>query len=202
MAEIVDIQYDKRKLRQLEKTLRGIPNGMPKVLSRAVNKTASGARTKTVRGVAQEINLKQSGIRKSIRLDKATYSNPQAIVSLTGRRIPLIYFKARQLKKGIKYAIDKGSSSLITYDKDTSPVFITKVRGSNAKAAAQFGDGGHTGVFKRMSKKRKSIIELKGPSLPQVFDNADALSDTIKKETAQNLEKNISTQVDLILKRK
>ena len=204
MVGRIEIQFDEQKLSDIKHSLHGINKGLAKVMSRGINKTANSARTEIVRSLAKLVRIKQKAVRKSIRLDKATYSKWVAVVSLTGRRIPLVYFGARQLKKSVKYGINRGETKKIEYNSENSPVFIGKVYGisGNAKTAAMYGETGHRGVFKRLSKKRKPIIELEGPSLPQVFEGAESVANKIVEDSNRKLEDNIYTQVKLLLDKK
>jgi len=61
---------------------------------------------------------------------------------------------------------------------------------------------GHTGVFKRLATARLPIVELKGPSLGQVFVGAQDEANRIYRESLARLEKNIHDQVKLILSRR
>ena len=109
MMADVEIKFDKRKLENIQRQLRDIPRAMPKVMSRAINRTATSARAEIARKIAGEINVKQSTVKKSIRTTKATYSFWQSVLRISSRRIPLMQFKARQTKTGVSYRIEKAA---------------------------------------------------------------------------------------------
>jgi len=187
----VEIKFDKKKLARVQALLKGIPGALPRVMSRAINKTTLAARTRIVRAIAAEIKVKQKTIRQRISLDRATYTRWQAKLHITGRRIPLIYFGARQMAGGdIRYQINPtGGPTTISYDKESNPVFIGTLK------------SGHRGVFRRLGK-RLPITELFGPSIPAVYEKAPGLAARMLKEAYRDLDKNIDYQLELVFARR
>jgi len=179
-----EIRYDNNKIKQLERELAGFPkNSLPKVMSRALNRTATEARTKTSRMLAGEIGLKVKDVRERITLSRASYRNWRSSIKISRRRIPLIRFGAKQTKKGVTYK-KAGERVLIRH------AFVTTMA------------SGHTGVFKRKFSSRLPISELRGPSLGQVYVNAQDAANQIHRESLRRLEKNIHDQVQMILRRR
>jgi len=181
---MLEIRYDKAKVNQLERELRGFPkNSLPKVMSRGLNRTATEARTKTGRMLAGETGLKVGVVKKKITLVRATYRRWRSGIEISSRRFGLITFGARQTKKGV------------TYKKGRKRVLIRS-------AFLATMNSGHTGVFKRRTSARLPIVELRGPSLGQVFTGARDQADAIYRQSMSRLEKNIHDQVQLILRRR
>jgi len=179
-----EIRYDDKKIKQLERELQDFPkNSLPKVMSRALNRTATEARTKTSRMLAGEIGIKIGDVRKRITMSRASYRRWRSSIKISRRRIPLIRFGAKQTKKGVTYKKDR-KRVLISH------AFITTMA------------SGHTGVFKRKFSSRLPISELRGPSLGQVYVNAQDAANQIHRESLSRLEKNIHDQVQLILRRR
>jgi len=178
-----EIRYDDSQLKQLERTLRGIPRALPKVMSRGLNRTATEARTKIVRTLSTQSGLKQKDVRSATILQRASYSHWRSAIQISRKRIPVMSFGARQTKKGVTYK--KGRSRVLIRS-----AFIATMA------------SGHTGVFKRLATARLPIVELKGPSLGQVFVGAQDEANRIYRESLARLEKNIHDQVKLILSRR
>ena len=125
MADALEIKFDEKRLREIQRMLRDIPNAMPKVMYRALSKTQVSARTEIVKKIAAEVTLTQKVIKKSIRIEPPSYTRwlTRIILRLAARgiaagkhlgtkegRIPLIYFKASQRKKGkrkLTYQVSK-----------------------------------------------------------------------------------------------
>lgn len=106
--------------------------------------------------IAGDTGLKQKDIRESMVLRMASASSPEASLNAKLKRIPLIDFRAkgpepsRGKGRGVSYRLPGG-----------------KGRVENAFIATM--SSGHRGVFKRKGQDRLGIVELKGPSLGQVF---------------------------------
>jgi hypothetical protein len=121
----------------------------PVVAMRATNDALGAARTDVRRGLAADSGLTQAVVRQSMSEVRATVSRPEARLTVTGRRIPLIDFRARQTRTGVSYRLPGG--------RNTVPGgFIQTMR------------SGHRGVFKRRGRPRLPIDELFGPSLPHI----------------------------------
>ena len=78
----VEIKFDEKRLDEIRKMLRDIPNAMPKVMSRGINRTQKSSLSEIAKKIAAEITLKQKTIKKSIRLESATYTRWQAKINL------------------------------------------------------------------------------------------------------------------------
>lgn len=191
MMADVEIKYDEAKLRKIQKMLRDIPNAMPKVMSRAINRTSKSALAEIARKIAAEVKITQAAIKKGIKITKATYTRWQAWLDLHTKRIPLIRFRAKPLKKGVSYQISKtGGRKKIT---EPARPFIQTMPIS-----------GHKGVFRRHTEKTKRlpIVQLFGPSLGGVFEGAAGIAAEVQESTTKKLEKNIDAQVAYILSKR
>lgn len=182
MAALVEIKFDEAKLRRIQLMLRDIPRAMPRVMSRAINKTAKSAKTSIARQIATEINMKISVIKKNITLRRASYRIWRAVLEIWTGRIPLINFAAKQTAKGVSYKIDKkGGRETI------KSAFIATMA------------SGHKGVFKRKGAARLPIVELRGPSVGEVYRSSAGLAQTAERRAYKELERNIDDQVKLVL---
>ncbi len=182
---LVNIEFDAGQMRQLQATLRGIPQALPTIVSRALNKVALAARAQAVRELSKNIGLKQKQVRERIPLARATKAKWLAQLTISAKRIPIIYLDARPAGKNVTYRTGAGWKTL-TYDKEKQPLFFQTMR------------TGHKGVFRRKSKKRYPIAELKGPSLAHVMAAAGYTPDLIAKAKV-DLTGEISRQVQVYL---
>lgn len=146
----------------LEYAFRDAPKLIPKALYRATNKTADAVEARVVDDISAELALTKRAIRggrkgkgENIRIRRGDYRSPNAEVIVSGMRMPLIDYKARQSKRGVSYKI--GRSGKRTTLKQA---FIATMK------------SGHRGVF--MRKKRAAVaktirkhfwnfLSLKGP---------------------------------------
>lgn len=181
---IATVKFDERKLRNIQRELVGVRGGMNKAMSRGINKTTRSARTKTARRIKEKINLGVSAVRKSIAMEKATFSRWRADLDVAGKRVPLIRFGASQTKKGLSYKIDRGDGR-------------KKIPGGFKQTVAS----GHKGAFFRPDKTRFPIVQLFGPSVGRYFAGAKRILRGVLRETDRDLKKNIEIQTDLLLKK-
>lgn len=183
MAGAVEIVVDKRKLAQLERTLRDVPGGLPKALVGAVNDTAQATKRQMADAIYKRIAIKKRDINPHIRIRRARRADPSATVSLSEtKRLSLKWFGARQPKtgvSGVSYKIER--------------------RGGWQRIPGAFISpklGGH--VFKRAGRERTPIVKLRGPSPWGVFVKADIGKQT-EAESMAVLEKKLDQRVKFLL---
>jgi hypothetical protein len=134
MSPSITIAADERQAEDVYRALEGIPNGAARIVSRAVNKVAVSTRARVIARVCDEINVKPSDVRnRNVSLHKASYADLEARIDISGRRIPLADFGARQTRAGVSYAIRKGQRVTIAH------AFLATM------------PSGHQGVFIRKS---------------------------------------------------
>lgn len=190
MMADVEIKFDEARLRSIQKMLRDIPNAMPKVMSRGINRTSRSALAEIARKIAAEVKITQAAVKKGVKVTKATYTRWQSWLDLHTKRIPLIKFRARPLKKGISYQISKSGGR----KKITDP----------ARPFKQTLPSGHVGIFRRHTPetKRLPIVELFGPSIGGVFEGAAGIAADVQMSTQEKLVKNIDQQIAYILSKR
>lgn len=137
--------------------LREIPDRISsRVLVRALNRSISSGRTVMVRAMAGDTGLRSKDVRDAMVMREASSNRLEASLAARLKRIPLIDFKAkgpepsRGKGRGVSYRLPGGAGRI-------ENAFIATMR------------SGHRGVYKRRTKDRLPIDELKGPSLGQVF---------------------------------
>ena len=206
MTMTVEITVDRRQMRVLEEELKEIPNGLQRVLIRAVNQVGVAARTKVIRAVTEELNLKTSEVReRNMRLSKANFSRLSALLTISGRRVPLIKFGASKVRRGVSYAIRRGERKLLPSG------FVQEMPSSGRRGA--FVRTGSPTIGRRLRRRRgpgrgmaglvrprKPITERYGPSIPQAVEHIEELSaQTLEAELGEKLEAEIVTQAGLVI---
>ncbi len=173
-------------LGELKRELETMGREAPAIMARSLNRAQTAGQTATVRAVAQDTGLAQKYVKREIRVDRATRSQPVAVVEVAGRRIPLIAFSARGPEpsrgrgKGVSYRLPTG-------------------RGRVPDAFIATMVSGHRGVFKRKSRRRLPIVELFGPSIPKVFEKY--LPTTFRPAAEEALIKNLRHEIDFARQR-
>lgn len=181
-----------------------------RALSSAINDTLAKAKTASAKGIAASVNIKQGEIKKRLTITKSNENTLSGILTVSGKRLPLIAFKARQTKKGVAYTISKKEGRKVL-----AGAFITSViagksgeekhMSNKARIVAQVlsGEGGtiaeHVGVFKRNTSKRLPIKERYGVSVVGAFEGAPDLIAQVIKDSEESLDKRIRSKVDYFL---
>lgn len=203
MAAEATISIDRDQARRLQRELRAIRGGFAKVQDRAIRDTTRGARVQTVRLVAAEVAIPQSKLyqRGNPRRPVQERLLRQGADVIGGRvtvalgRLPLGRFSAKQHWRSAKSGGRR--RSYVSYR-------ISKAGGRQKikeEAFAVTFDSGYTGVFKRAGKGRLPLIELHGPSIPQVMEN-EGRFDQVARDAERRLIEVASRRAELLLKRR
>lgn len=206
------VQVDDEQFRRFEAILKDAPKKAITALQRAVNRGASKGVTESKRVIAKELGIKQGDLTKphrfgsptksqstgkAIDLIKAGKDKLEATVRISGRRIPLVFFKPnpsdtrRPVKSGVRYRI--GSRGF----KRIKEAFVGRARSGTSRSAAE-GTSGHVGVFVRKGKKRLPIMEPLGPSIPLAAEKNPELARVINQDLSAVMNAELDRQLDLI----
>jgi hypothetical protein len=129
----------------------------PNAIMRALNRAGTSTRAVMASLSAKDLGLPVGTVREQMPIQKATPTRLLVRISTTGKRIPLIDFKARGPEPS--RGKGRGVTARLPGGKGRYPhAFIAVMR------------SGHRGVFQRTGRARLPVVELKGPSLPRVFD--------------------------------
>jgi hypothetical protein len=164
MAEAITFRFDAT---QAERALDQLGTRAPAVIARVINRTATSVRAVMAREIAKDIGLPVGPIKDALKVQSAIpqADDIRARISVSGAKIPLAKFHA--------------SGPLPSRGRGTVSARIGGTRKRYEGAFLAQMRSGHIGVFRRKGPStRKSrgawspnlpIVELKGPSLPQVF---------------------------------
>src|SRR5690606_26572290 len=98
------------KLAEVQRFLRGVPHSLSRIVASAANDTARRQKTAVSKKIRDRVAIKKKDIDRYIYIDRATPQKPGAAVVLSeSARLPLKYFGARQIKKGVTYKVGKQS---------------------------------------------------------------------------------------------
>ena len=142
--------------RAMRKFVRTMPQAGKRSQARALNKAITQTRTKAAREVAEKRNILVGRAKREMRIQRATFTRPEAALIARGEPIPVIDVKGakRQTKRGVTAKIDgKGKPHLF------EGAFIAVM------------PSGHKGVFKRKRDSSLPILELKLPSIAATMVN-------------------------------
>jgi len=165
-----DISRGKRKLYRMRD--REVARAGAVALNRTITTVRAAATKEMKQAVGAELGLGASGVKKAIKMYRASFKHLVAKLVASGKHMPLINFRARQTKTGVTHSawgkrqIAKGA-------------FIARM------------PGGHKGVYRRVdsryakrhtkgrpatSSPNLPIKEMWGPSLPREFVSTRVLA--------------------------
>jgi hypothetical protein len=173
-------------LTQFHREIRALGDRAPLAAARALNKSIASVQTQAVRDVAGDLGIAQKDVRRGMAIQRATRATLRATLTVTGRRIPLIAFRAR----GPEPSRGRGR---VTYRIGASP--RTTVAGAFIARMLS----GHRGVFKRRAVPRLPIVELFGPSLPRVFTRAK-IAAARTRLAGELLAKNLAHEIQFLVR--
>lgn len=160
---------------------------LPFAIARAINRSAASAQTAAVRVISRDLGARARDVRDKVRLTPARSNALEATLTATGRRIPLISFRARGPEPsrgrggGVAYVM-RGSRQRLPH------AFIATMR------------SGHRGVFRRIGVARLPVIELFGPSIPQVLARR-AIQNAVLTRYSEVLPGNLQHEIEFELRR-
>ena len=170
------------KLAALKAALKNTKRKLERELSTAINATAKKVTLEAARQLKAEMTVSVKMIKKLIRVtSKATPGNPRAWIGLSeGYPIPLKYFRAKQLKRGVAFKVNpKVRAKSILRD-----AFIVEQYGGN--------------VYKRKTKNRFPLEKQFGPKPGDFFEAAGIVAKA-KALAESELEKQMDRRIRFVL---
>lgn len=180
--------------RHVERWIARLADRYPLAEMRALNRAGTTMRAVMARGISKNVGLPVATVRAQLRLEPAAKDKPVVRLTVSGRRLPLIEFNA----KGPWPSRGRGRGV-------TARLLGGAGRYPNA-FIAYVGSGRHKGVFIRGANlvrtsrgawgKNLPIKELRGPSLPRVFE---VVSPEAQAAGQASLTKNLSHELRFAL---
>lgn len=176
---------------EVERLLAELPAKHVKpALARALTKTAQNVRVAASKAIREKRQLSAKAVNGALMVRSANRNKLYAQVVATGRPIPLKEYGARQGKKGVTAAVNKGARKLVAVN--GIKAFISeKLNGHVFARTERFRTGG--------PKDSRKIKKLFGPSIPQTLINAEVrkaweatAKDSIIKRTQEEVRFELS----------
>ncbi len=202
--------------------MKDMPKKIPEVLKGTINDTAKSAKKRMLQEVQKKYLVKSGGFNRTVKIEKATLRNLQAVVYSEGKPIPLYKFKIKK-NRGAAAAqaqvlTSNGLKELTLKGGD--------VNGKDLKAFVQKMKNGHYGVFQRLTGegrkrqqkyfderdyrksgykdgnrkvRRNAIKQLYSLSAPQMAESKRVfpiVRDVIIEELRTSMEKHIASVME------
>ncbi|NIZ11074.1 phage tail protein [Pseudooceanicola sp. HF7] len=94
-------EVDVKDLKRFDNMLIGLGEDGPKVAVRAMNRAGDMGRTQVVKALAKQTGLPQKLIRRSVKVKRSTWSEPEYQLNSAGGDVSLKYFKKRETRDGV-----------------------------------------------------------------------------------------------------
>ncbi len=178
-----------RNLAKVEKLLKGIPNGVERATSSAINRSLVTLKRDIKKEVTDNYGIKASDVEKAMITQKATWTNLRGNIKAKSPLLSLHKF-------------------LNSTNNDEIYVLVKKIDGKRKVQGKKNLKGqpfiarmmnGHKGIFQRKEDNR--IQELKTLSIPQML-GSKTIMEYIKNSGKVDdiLEKNLEREINRILK--
>jgi hypothetical protein len=136
-----------------EFSLKPLEDAVRKAAASALNKIAARLITAISRYLRGHYNILKRDLDKQFTIERATSNNPTATILVSGEKLSLVAFNAKQTEEGVQVIIIKGKPVTI------KNVFI------GTKRVGALGSIGSKDVFQRKGKERLPIKLITGPDI-------------------------------------
>jgi len=183
----IKFEYDEAKLKEVERVLSGIKNGLKKVMPKAINDTATSIRSRIAKKIGLKTKIKPSAIKRAIRIYRATQRRWFARVAVTGKPIPATYLQPEYDDKGGSYMhADERRTVLHAFKMKLPKKDLMVIRKE---------------VGGKLVPRRPTRLVL-GPSIVEMLlDQTGTLAKEETQFVQDELQKNIDRHVALLIKK-
>lgn len=200
------VELDMVAVEAVKAALGDLKDSYKKVLTTAINKTLSTAKTQAKARIGNELNLKASRIEEDLTLDKANYTNMSGRLTATGEPVGLMQFGARTVNQGVSVQVLKSNPrstirhAFIARGKNSSTehVFWRKTR----MPGSRFTTGKPVRVPWQQfgTIYRLPLERLTGPRIEDIFAQPKVL-DPVTIQANHLFLANVDTQISEVIRR-
>lgn len=141
---LIQVRYDSQAMREIERSLRDVPNALRRIGPPACNRTASWTRTRIKRPIAAQLAWRQAKANALLKIDRARATKLNASVEVANRVIPVGQF-AQPAPGGVTCSFPSGQGRSYMH------AFMATM------------PGGHEGAFLRYRWAKRLSFEQLGP---------------------------------------
>jgi hypothetical protein len=176
------VTLNKSQVDQVVAALKDLGENADKQIQIAIGKTAAKVKLAAARKLRESLKVPVKILKKAVRIKRPKNPDmPSATIILAyGYPIPLKYFGAKELNKGVTYKID--------------PKFKRKDLLRDAFIVERYGGN----VYKRTTKQRGPIIRMHGPAPGEVYEKGGVTA--VALQTAnEELPKQINERLRFLI---
>lgn len=179
---MISVEVENDTLKQAERLLAEIPNGVQRAMVSAFNRALQEGRTAGTREVTKQYTIQAKRIRPTIAMHRANKNNLNAELVSRGKRMPLEYFAHKPQtdttgakRKQVRVAVKKGGM------KPLGQGFIYKGM-----------------VLQRLGDSRLPVQKKFGPSIPSIIDNEQVV-EVMENKMIEAVEKRLLHETERLL---
>lgn len=180
------INMDIRGIKEAERALKNTPEQVPLAISRALNRSATAARSQMARSTAKRYQVSRNDVLKTMKILKANRNRLNASVSSKGKNISLIKFVTSSSSGG----------------KGNRPVIVSVKKGSSKEVEGAFVAAGRKNkrlnVLARTTKNRYPLEYKQTAAIP-IMIGAEDIMQEVEVKTQATLEKRIAHELKFAL---
>lgn len=180
------IELSVQQLEKIQEKLKDVPDKIPVVTARAINRAAEAAKTEGSKFIRETYYVKHSSVLRKIKIKKAYPADLVADIRVTGRPLSVINFRVRKNKP----LPTRGKYAVVRVKKGGGG----PIKGSFVLTTTQ----GYTNVFTRVSRERFPLRSHHGPSVPQMMGNEEGLK-KMEDKAREVLDKRLDHEIDRVL---
>lgn len=180
------IEITQETMERAQTLLEGVPKGVERAFSNAINRGISHVRTQAFNKVKRVYTVKQNALKKTTatQIQKASMGKLVGYVSFAGTKMPLYEFQVTPKEPGT------GKKVRARVLKDGGGEFDS--------AFIANAIGGRMGVFERLTSKRLPIEEKMGLSAAQMVQN-EVIMGELEEEAQEKVNERAMHEIDRIL---
>lgn len=207
---MIKFEVDENALKSIELKLDNMSAKAPDVLKKAINDTAKKLKSDLKVEVKKNYTAKVGGINKAISIKKATNRKIVAMVTATGKPIPLVQFK--------NVADDSVRAKAIKKNK-LKPLTLAGAdhSGKDLKSFVAKMSNGHVGIFQRIpgksmkghgsrtlrngrkTKGRDAIKQFYGNSIVKMVGNEELVYSHVERKANEYLKESLEKHIAKVL---
>jgi hypothetical protein len=169
--------------------LRFVRDNLPKAFDATLRRVMQGLKTEAARAVRERYYVRHGDVLKTIKVTKADGPGLAYLLRSRGPNIPLIRFRTTPSKPQPKQA--RVLRAAVKKEGGKKPIpgaFVAQM------------DSGHTGVFRRVGRKRLPIDQLYGPAIP-VMLSEPGIAEHLQEEAHKRMVVRLDHEVNRVLGR-
>lgn len=192
------------KVEGIESALKKFdPQIVQRAAVRALNRAADSTKSNAIKTIRDKYNIKRNILADRMKVNKANKNKLISELVVTGKRLGLFLYGAREIKKGVSVEVIKGQRKLL------KGAFIKPWRSGEKERWVFFRKKLGTSHQRRYKGKMRNVFRvgrvprevLFGPSVPQLFGSRKVI-EVILKYTTTYVKERFNHELEYELNRK